>query len=157
MSETTNDILKREIDLLLSDILEAYERSGKKVSGQFAEGLGATYKDNEATIHGYLYMAGRGPTKSRQKSSPTLRERIEEWIKQRGIVPYGNISVSSLAYIIARQIHKEGTNKEGWYRIYQEVITPERVDQIINSVAQFNLNKLLSQVSAELEILRTNV
>lgn len=68
---------------------------------------------------------GRGPTKTSTASTPTLQTRIETWVEQRGITP-GDISQSSLAYLITRKIHREGTKlyrKGGNSGIISEVQT----------------------------------
>lgn len=52
---------------------------------------------------------GRGPTKSgAARSSPTLQEGILSWMQSRGINP-PDITQESLSYLIARKIHREGT------------------------------------------------
>jgi len=42
---------------------------------------------------------------------PTLRTAILGWIKSKGIRPDGNMTLNSLAYLIARKIHKIGFKK----------------------------------------------
>lgn len=71
-----------------------------------------------STMVGYNYIMtlehGRGPTKKDATAgNPTLREEILNWIKQRGIQPT-EITQESLAYLIARKIHREGT------QVYQD-------------------------------------
>lgn len=157
-AQTNDEIIREEIELLLEDIRKAYYASGKKVSGQFLEGLEAEYSKNSATIKGYVYMAGRGKTKNKGKAGePTLKEQIEKWIVQKGIIIEEGLTVSSLAYLIARKIHREGTKREGWYKIYEEVITPARIDQIRQRVATFNVNRIITEITAELEILAKDV
>ena len=57
---------------------------------------------------------GRPATKSNTKGSPTLQQSLEEWIRMKGIQvrtsPNQNYqkAVKSLAYVIARKIHREG-------------------------------------------------
>jgi hypothetical protein len=156
---TNDEIIKEEIDAILEDILTVYEQSGRKVSGQFEEGLEAVYSHNSATIKGFVYLAGRGKTKKKGKAGePTLQEQILKWIKARGITAIeDNVSQSSLAYLIARKIHKEGTNRSEWLRIYEQVITPERIDGIISRISELNLNRLITEINAELEVLAKNV
>ena len=66
-----------------------------------------------STMIGYNYIMtlehGRGPTKEGATAgNPTLQENILTWLKQRGIQP-PDITQESLAYLIARKIHREGT------------------------------------------------
>lgn len=156
---TTDEVIQEEIGLILEDIIQVYESSGRRASGQFAEGLEAIYEPNKATIRGYVYLAGRGKTKKKGKAGePTLREAIEKWIKVKGISSINNnISQSSLAYLIARKIHQEGTRREEWLRIYEQVITPQRIDSIIDRVSELNVNRIITEINAQLEILAKNV
>lgn len=75
---------------------------------------------------------GRGPTsEGAKKGNPTLRESILLWIKQRGIVPI-DISQKSLAYLIARRIHKEGSllyRQGGNSGIISEIQTRAWIDE----------------------------
>ncbi len=157
--QTNDEIIHAEIESILNDITALYIKEGKKVTGQFADGLSAEYLPNEATIKGYTYLAGRGPTKKAGKAGePTLQEQILKWIKAKGIKgKKDDIKASSLAFLIARKIHKEGTNSDFWLKIYEQVITPQRIDSIIEKVAELNVNKIINTVTAELEILAKNV
>jgi hypothetical protein len=155
----TDKIIREEIDSILEDIIEVYERSGRKASGQFEEGLEVVYEPNKATIKGFVYLAGRGKTKKKGKAGePTVQQQILKWLKTRGIRPIEEgMKLKSLAYLIARKIHKEGTNRSEWLKIYEQVITAERIDSIIKRVSDLNVNRLITQIKAELEILEINV
>lgn len=158
MSLTSEQIYKQEMESLLEDIKTAYEQSGKKVSGQFEEGLKIEYKDNGAALWGYGYLAGRGPTKNGNNGEPTLRERIYDWLKARGIRPHEpNMKLTSLAYVIARKIHKDGTNKKYHLKIYEKVVTPERVQSIIDKVSSFYVQDFVHKVEVEMIKLTTNI
>jgi hypothetical protein len=67
---------------------------------------------NELIIYAAQYIGalqfGRKPTQSTSPSNPTLKENIRQWIDVKGIEPDG-ISKDSLAYLISRKIHNEGT------------------------------------------------
>lgn len=156
---TTDEIIQEEIQSILDDILSLYETSGRKASGQFEEGLEAVYEPNKATIKGFVYLAGRGRTKKKGKpGEPTLQEQILKWIKTRGIKPIEKeMELSSLAFLIARKIHEKGTTPSEWLRVYEQVITPERINSIIDRVAELNVNLLITEIRAELEILAKNV
>lgn len=57
--------------------------------------------------HVFSLETGRGPTIN--PGSGSLKDRIRVWIDEKGIVPEGNISKDSLAFLIARKIHRDGT------------------------------------------------
>ena len=76
----------------------------------------------------------------------------------KGIRAINNdISLKSLAYLIARKIHKEGTKRSEWLKIYEQVITPQRIDSIIRRISELNVNGIITQINAELEVLAKNV
>ena len=156
---TTDDIIKEEIDAILNDIITVYEQSGRKASGQFAEGLEAIYEPYKATIRGFVYLAGRGKTKKKGKAGePTVQQQILKWLQVRGIRAIEeNVSQKSLAFLIARKIHEEGTNPSEWLKIYEQVITPERIESIIDRISKFNVNQLIIDIQAKLEVLTKNV
>ena len=129
-----------------------YNNSGKRTSGQFEQGFKAGYSDNKAVIEGHFYLAGR-----RAGKMPPI-ENIKQWIVQKGIQPIkDNISVTSLAWAIAKKIAKDGTNKEYHIRTYEKVITPKRIDEVINKVSEFNVNLFVNELTAGLKILAKNI
>lgn len=151
MSED-DKIIKEEIDAILVDIKQLYEASGKKASGEFAKGLEAVYTPNKGTIRGFVYLAGRKAGKMPPVSA------ILDWLKVRGMTSVRkNQSIKSLAWAIAKKIAKEGTAKENALKIYEQVITPQRINKIIDRVAKLNVNRLITEIRAELEILAKNV
>lgn len=152
VNKTQKDIIKEEIDAIISDIKDVYEASGKRTSGEFLNGLESIISENTGIIKGYTYLAGR-----RAGKMPPI-ENIKRWIIQKGIQPIRDtISISSLAYVIAKKIGENGTNKKYHLKIYEEVITPQRIDDIIKKVSQFNVNKFVDDITVSLELLAENV
>lgn len=165
---TDDEIIKEEIDAILVDLVIAYNNSGRKASGQWAKGLEAVYEPNKGTIRGFVYLAGRGKTKKAGKpGEPTLVESILKWMKVRGIAAKIRAKaktskakiykVKGVAWAIADKIHKKGTDRKKWFRIYEEVISPSRIQQIIDRLAVVNTNRIITEIDAELEILAKNV
>lgn len=100
-------------------LIQSYEKEGLRASGRWAASLeGSTKQEGtkvKSVILGEAYtgalVGGRKPTSPTgpyQQSQFTLREAIAIWIRQKGITPYDNISKDSLAFLIARKIHREG-------------------------------------------------
>lgn len=145
MSET-DFILKEEMESLVADITAAYEASGKKVSGEFEDGLKVTYRPNQATLEGYGYLAGRAAGKQ-----PPV-DKILRWVEQRGIQPLVGTQ-TGLAWAIAKKIAREGTNKENHLKIYEQVVTPERIQSIIDKVVKINIQTFVNNVTAEMQLL----
>ncbi|MDP2686440.1 MAG: hypothetical protein Q8O62_04410 [Aequorivita sp.] len=148
----SNVIIKQEIETILEDIRLLYLKSGKKTSGQFEQGLKATYSNNKAVINGYQYLAGR-----RAGKMPPI-ENIKQWIIQKGLKPIkDNISISGLAWAIAKKIAKEGTKKENNLKIYETVVTPKRIDDVIKKVSQFNVQLFVNELTTSLNLLTKNI
>ena len=142
MSET-NQLLAAEFELLRADIIAAYEGSGQAVTGNWADTVKV-----EATPHGYSitaadYINGRAP------GSPPPSEAIEAWIIKKGIAArlQNNITVSSLAFLIARKIARYGWKpKQGSDTIIDSVVTPQRIQQILDKVGESYLTDFSSQI-----------
>jgi hypothetical protein len=156
---TNDEIIKEEIDSILEDIKKLYKSSGRKASGKFEEELEAVYEPNKGTIKGVTYLSGRGKTKNGHiEGTKYLSESILDWLNAKSIRPRNDdISLKSLAFLIARKIHKEGTQRSRWLNVYELVITPQRINKIIDRVSQLNVNRLITEIVVELEILAKNV
>ena len=141
-----DEILKQEMESIKADIIAVYEASGKKVSGEFLNGLQISYSTNKATLSGYVYLAGR----IAGKQPPS--DAIEKWLVQKGITPIEkNMSISSLAYLIARKIGQSGTKKENHLKIYEQVITPQRIDEILGRINQINVQRFADEIKIMIE------
>lgn len=143
-----DEILRKEYDSIIQDVIRAYQQSGKKVSGNFAEQLELNASPNSIELLGVEYLEGREPGQM-----PPIKD-IEAWIERKGIKAVeSTMSVSSLAYLIARKIAREGTKDSG-IDIYSEVITPERIDSILNKISTFNANEFVDEVTKKLKELQ---
>jgi len=146
MSNETDIVIREEMESLVADITAAYEASGKKVSGEFPKGLQVTYAPNQATLSGYAYLAGRAAGKM-----PPV-DKILTWVQQRGLRPLKGTQ-SGLAWAIARKIAAEGTNEENHLKIYEQVVTPERIQVIIDKVTAINIQTFVNNVTAQMQLL----
>lgn len=150
MSRVSDEVIKAEMQRLVSDIRAAYEASGKKVSGEFDRGLEVKYERNKASLFGFAYLAGR-----RAGRMPPVR-KILAWVKARGLQPLKGTQ-SGLAWGIALKIGREGTNKENHLKIYEKVVTPERIQQILDKVTSINVKEFVDAVTAEMKLLTKNI
>lgn len=117
-----------------------------------------SFEKEVSLSRGILYAAkhigaleyGRGPTKSGGGQGITLRQIIRKWIDDKGIVPEGT-SKDSLAYLISRKIHNEGTKlyREGGFSgILTRVITPERVDALAGAIGDAYFQRISNVVKS---------
>ena len=143
------DILQSFAARFIQDLRESMDSSGVTASGKFNRSLKAEIKPDQLVVTGLRYAGaielGRKPTSG--GGNGELRQAIRSWIDDKGITPTGKISKDSLAYIITRKIHIEGTrlhqSKSGspdFYgrsapsRVISGVIEDGRIEKLAKSV-----------------------
>lgn len=97
-------------------LINSYNQEGLKASGNWERELESEVKQEGSKIYvrinGAKYteqlIRGRRPTTSMTAGNPTLQEIIRQWIDDKGIEPYGNISKDSLSLVISEKIHRDG-------------------------------------------------
>lgn len=151
---TTIEILEEEFESLKNDLIQRHNDLGMKASGLWESELEITIEQSDgrmtARLSGIGYteqlVYGRKPGKF-----PPIKA-IEQWILDKGIKLENNIKASSLAFLIARKIAKEGTKyfRDGGTDLIQSVITPERIQAIISRVREIDVvtmtNGLIQQL-----------
>lgn len=149
----SNKVLEEEFEKLKQEIISVYESSGKKVSGNFAEQLEIRNpSENVFELWGVAYLAGRRPGRM-----PPV-ENILGWVQARGIQPLQrNMTQTSLAWAIAKKIAREGTNTENHLPIYEQVLTPERIDEIISAVNRFSVAGFVTEIQTTLTKLTQDI
>lgn len=141
---TTIEVLQEEFESIKAELVQRYNELGMKSSGLWESELEISIDGDESKssskVLGLNYteqlVFGRKPGKF-----PPIKA-IEQWIQDKGIAAIGkNISTSSLAFLIARKIAQEGTNyfKQGGTDLVESVITPERIQSIIDRVKEINV------------------
>jgi hypothetical protein len=142
MSSPT-ELLATEFELLRADIISAYRARGQAVSGNWADTVEVEATPNGYSITAADYINGRGPGK------PPPSKAIEEWLQQKGIATRleKNMTISSLAFLIARKIGREGWKpKAGTVDIVDSVVTPERIQQMLNNVGAVYLDNFTNTI-----------
>lgn len=154
---TIEDILKKEFDSIIVDLKAKHIQLGMKASGKWVEGLENVSSGTTGKVIGedYTYQLVNG--RKEGKFPPV--EAIKQWIIDKGIVNKikGEISVSSLAFLIARKIAREGTKyyQQGGTDLVDSVVTPERIQSIINKVgiqATVNTVQVLTKQLQKIEV-----
>lgn len=139
-------ILADEFEAIKFDLIKRYDELGMRASGDFEKGLEVRQNKLSAELWGNHYIEqlvnGRGPGKF-----PPIAA-IEKWINDKGISAL-DISVSSLAFLIARKIAREGTEifQKGGTDLVDSVITPERIQGIIDKVGRFYINEFTLNIT----------
>ena len=136
----SKEIFDIEFEKIKNELIREYDRLGMRASGSWADELEVVSTKNTGKILGLSYseQLESGRTKTSGGGDGTLIKRITQWIKDKGIVSKikGDISVSSLAFLITRKIHKEGWKREehGGLNLVSNVITPQRMQIIIDKI-----------------------
>ena len=129
-------ILSKEFEALKDDLIKAYDAKGMRASGKFAESLEVKVDGLKAQLWGESY-AQQLETGRRAGAFPPI-SAIEQWIVDKGIANkiQGQISISSLAFLIARKIAQRGWKREehGGVELISEVVTDVRIQKIIDEV-----------------------
>jgi hypothetical protein len=134
--ELVAKIVKEEFDILKAELISEYNGLGMKASGQFERELESVATKDGARLIGINYSEQLEFGRQRGKFPP--RDAIEQWIVDKGIASRieGEISVKSLAFLIARKIAREGWDRRnfGGVELISRVITPEKIQRIIDKV-----------------------
>lgn len=134
---TVEQILSEEFEALKTELIAKYDEIGMRASGRWADSLETEVSENTAKITGLNYSqqleSGRAPG----KQPPS--EAIEKWLVDKGIAARleGEIKLSSLAYLIARKIAREGWKRQehGGVELITKVVTPERIQKILDRIS----------------------
>jgi hypothetical protein len=130
-------ILKEEFDLIKADLIKRYNEKGMRASGNWANTLEVQVKGISAQLIGEKYSEQLEFGRKAGKQPPS--KAIEQWIRDKGLASRieGKISISSLAFLIARKIAREGWRRQsyGGVELISEIVTPERIQAIINRVS----------------------
>ena len=153
---TTTEILSIEFESIKKDLIARHNQLKMKASGNWEKSLEVDIIGSNdlaiARIYAEHYteqlVYGRKPGKF-----PPIKA-IEQWIIDKGISTIGkNIKISSLAFLIARKIAKEGTKyyKDGGTDLVSSVVTAERIQSIIDKVREINLTYITKGLVEQLK------
>jgi hypothetical protein len=143
------------------DLIASYTNEGLRASGKWAASLeGNTTQENntiKTVILGEQYtgalVGGRTATKKSGGGQFSLRESIAIWIRQKGIEPRDGISKDSLAFLIARKIHRDGIKVPNRYnsgqfinRVFDEKAIDELKQILTDSMAETTKQQIIEAV-----------
>jgi hypothetical protein len=147
------NILQTELELIKTELIKEYDNLGMRASGKWADALEVQSTETSGKILGLNYSEQLEFGRRSGKQPP--REAIEQWIRDKGLASRieNQISVSSLAFLIARKIGREGWNRQqyGGVDLISRVVTPERVQKIIDKVGSAFRVNFTSQIIKELK------
>ncbi len=141
---TTTDILKVEFEAIRKELVKRHDELGMRASGKWANSLEVEISKTDgksiAKLYGEKYTEQLVFGRKSGKFPPI--KAIEQWIIDKGIQPIeSDLKISTLAFLIARKIAREGTKyyQQGGTDLVASVVTPERIQSIINQVREINV------------------
>lgn len=128
----------------IKDLAESYEKHNRRASGAWADSLESRITETKrgynvsilAAYYSWWMERGR---KSSVKFPPI--SAIRKWIDDKGIT--SDINKNSLAFLIARKIKREGYKGKP---VIQDVLTDERVNELLQDVGKFFAVQLKSEI-----------
>jgi hypothetical protein len=141
----SEEIIFKEFDALRVDLIKAYDAKGMRASGKWADSLELEVSPLSAVLTGLDYSQ-QLETGRRAGRYPPISD-IEQWITDKGITPIG-ISISSLAFLIARKIARQGWNRQGYggVDLISEVVTDARIQSIIDKVGEVTMIEYTTEI-----------
>lgn len=151
---SNRDIILKHLELWRAELIKEYDARNFRASGKFERDLEAQATDFGGVLlsapHVQQMNSGRGPTSGSAATSGglSLRDAIYQWTKDKGINPERGMKRESLAYLIARKIHREGYSVKGREGIVEDVITTEKIDALLSELAEFNGDEVFREIRA---------
>ena len=141
-------ILSEQFELLKDDLIALYDAKGMRSSGKWADSLEVIAGEDTVKLIGEEYSqqleTGRQPGKF-----PPIAD-IKKWIIDKGVFATAlqTISLSSLAFLIARKIAKNGWKRErfGGIELISSIVTDERIQKIIDEVGNAQIIRVSTEI-----------
>jgi len=147
-------------DQLILELIQEYDKLGLRASGNYANSLA---KQVNRTVQGYKLVItapryagamedGRRPTQSGSLSAsgPTLKDAILQWIQVKGIRPREpQMKLETLAYLIARKIHREGIKVPNQYNaggVISNVLTEQKIFEFVKKIQLLQVEEIRSEI-----------
>ena len=154
MSTNRTAIYQLWLSQLKADLINEYNKSGLKASGAYERELEAVVTNDKVTMwgayHSQFMQIGRRPTKAAgTKGEGVLTKAILEWIDAKSITPEPGMTKKTLAFLIARKIHRDGIivpNKYNSGDVISKVITDERILELVKSIEYVEVETISSDI-----------
>ena len=138
----TDELLERELWVLVKELKEKHIELGQKASGKWIETLEVQVSNGKGIIYGTDYT--QYLTKGRPNGARPPINPLKEWAKVK--LGVGEKEALNVAFAVATKIAKEGTEiyKDGGSDLLDGVITDERVEEMFDNIGK-TLRTTISQ------------
>lgn len=140
----------------MNDLKDKHIQLGMEASGNWLDELEVQATELSGTLLGAPYTEQL--EEGRKKGGRPPIEAIKKWIVDKGIVNTirGSLSITSLAFAIATKIGKEGWKREkhGGVQLVSQVVTPLRLQSIIDKIGQNEVFIFVERLKKELKLIR---
>ena len=141
-------ILSEQFELMKADLIDLYDAKGMRSSGKWADSLEVVSSENNVKLLGEEYSQQLETGRQHGRFPPIAD--IKKWIIEKGVFTSAlqTISISSLAFLIARKIANSGWKRErfGGVELISTIITDERMQKIIDEVGAVETFKISTEI-----------
>jgi hypothetical protein len=151
-NEYLNKLGQELTDRLVKDIQtkRVTKYGAVNASGRLAKSVNYKVNGSTLTISAEQYIGalefGRKPTTNGNKPGK-LKDVIRQWIDEKGITPKDGISKDSLAFLITRKIHREGTTI--WQQGGTDLVSGIFNDALRKEIENDFYNLIASEVTSD--------
>lgn len=145
---TPSEIILEELEAIRNDLRARYDQLGMRATGNFDRELEVV----EQTVKKYTINAtpySRQLILGRRPGTMPPVAAIEAWMKAKGIrAVEARMTDRQLAFAIARSIKNRGTRywRQGGTDLLDSVITPERMQRIIDRISDYHILDLTTKI-----------
>ena len=134
-------------------MIAEYDRLRFRASGNYANSLEPqveqAFNTTKIRMLGSAYAEqmqfGRRPTQN--SGNGQLKAAILQWISDKGITPReAAMTKETLAFLIARKIHRKGYSIAGREGVISNVITDEWIKELLKRAGEVELNRVTSDI-----------
>lgn len=153
---SSQEIFNQEFEAIRIDLIKTYNELGMRASGQWEASTEVQTGQNFGRVLGASYTEQLEDGRKAGKMSPI--SAIKKWIIEKGIIAnIGNdAKVTSLAFAIAKTHKEHGWKRDlhGGVNLVSRVVTPQRIQKIINKLGTSLTVEFSSELEKQLKLIK---
>tara|TARA_R110000850_G_scaffold7780_10_gene28530 strand:- start:805 stop:1266 length:462 start_codon:yes stop_codon:yes gene_type:complete len=150
LSKITDELLERELLVLVEELKAKHIELGQKASGKWIESLEVVVSGGKGIIYGTGYT--QYLTKGRTPGARPPINPLKEWAKVK--LGVSDKEALNVAFAVATKIANEGTDiyKSGGSDLVDGVITDKRVRQMFENIGKTLVTNISKDLTRELAV-----